>query len=229
MAAAQHQNLHLRNTFRCRNILEELSDAELIKRYCLDREGILFVTNLVRDALSSNTNRRKPLSPEMKVIITLRYLATEKMHQCSEDDLGPSQPAISRAITQTIDALADINILKEFISFPINPDVIAAKKAEFAHIAGFPGVVGAIDGTHMRIVAPKEQEEVYVNRKGYHSINVQVIFDANYRILDILAKWLGSVHDARILSGSGVTAIFERGHVPGNSHLLGNSSYPSKP
>ena len=101
-------------------------------------------------------------------------------------------------------------------------------KADFLNIANFPGVIGVIDGTHIRIVAPKEQEEVFVNRKGYHSINVQVVFDANYRILDILAKWPGSVHDARILNNSGVTALFEGGHVPPGSHLLGDSGYPRK-
>ncbi|MPC15914.1 hypothetical protein E2C01_008720 [Portunus trituberculatus] len=66
MATQQHQDLHLRNTFCCRDNLHKLSDAELIKRYCLDKDGLWFVTNLVMDALSSNTKRRKPLTPKMK-------------------------------------------------------------------------------------------------------------------------------------------------------------------
>ncbi|XP_050707771.1 putative nuclease HARBI1 isoform X3 [Eriocheir sinensis] len=220
---------HAPQPFRRRDVLNELSDAELIRRYRFDKEGILYVTNLVREALSSDTKRRNPLTPEMKVIITLRYLATGKMQMCSSDDLGPSQPSISRAITQTIDALANVNILKQFISFPTTQDVTEANKADFLTIANFPGVIGVVDGTHVRIVAPKEEEDVFVNRKGYHSINVQVIFDANYRILDILAKWPGSVHDARILNGCGVAELFQRGHVPPGSHLLGDSGYPSKP
>jgi hypothetical protein len=32
-------------------------------------------------------------------------------------------------------------------------------------IAGFPNIIGLIDGTHIRIIAPVEHEEVYVNRK----------------------------------------------------------------
>ena len=118
MAAPQQQVPQARNIFRRRDVLNELSDAELIKRYRLDKNGILYVTNLVREALTSDTKRRNPLTPELKVIITLRYLATGKMQLCCSDDLGPSQPAISRAITQTIDALANINIIKQFISFP---------------------------------------------------------------------------------------------------------------
>lgn len=38
-------------------------------------------------------------------------------------------------------------------------------KQEFHRIAQFPNVVGAIDGTHVRIIAPTEFEASYVNRK----------------------------------------------------------------
>ncbi|XP_050734738.1 putative nuclease HARBI1 [Eriocheir sinensis] len=229
MAAPQEQQPHQPgNNYLRKDVLNELNDAELIKRYRLDREGILFVTNLVRAALKSDTNRSNPLTPELKVLITLRYLATGKMQQCSSDDLGPSQSSISRAISKTIDALADVNVLKRFITFPVTQDSADRKKAEFFAIANFPNIVGAIDGTHIRIVAPRDQEEVYVNRKGYHSMNVQVVFDANYRILDILAKWPGSVHDARILNSSGLSRLFDGGYVPAGSHLLGDSGYPCK-
>jgi len=40
---------------------------------------------------------------------------------------------------------------------------------------GFPRVIGIIDGTHIKIEAPKENYESYINRKGYHFIQLQVI------------------------------------------------------
>lgn len=229
MAAPQQAEPQPVGLYPRKDVLNKLSDAQLIRRYRLDREGILFVTDLVREALKSDTNRKHPLSPEMKVIITLRYLATGKMQLCNSDDLGPSQASVSKAISQTIDALAEPNILQQFIEFPTTQASVEENKAAFMDIGGFPEVIGVIDGTHVKIMAPSEQEEVFVNRKGHHSINVQVVFDAKYRILDILAKWPGSVHDARILHGSGVAAVFEGGHVPPGSHLLGDSGYPSKP
>ncbi|KAK3894851.1 hypothetical protein Pcinc_001424 [Petrolisthes cinctipes] len=70
---------------------DELDDSELIKRYRLDREGIIFVTDMLRETLESPTSRSMAISPEMKVVIILRYLATGKMQLCSGDDLGPSQ------------------------------------------------------------------------------------------------------------------------------------------
>ena len=56
--------------------MNELNDVELIKRYIFDRKGILYVANLVREAPCSETYRSNPLTPEVKVIIILRFLAT---------------------------------------------------------------------------------------------------------------------------------------------------------
>ena len=86
------------------NVLETMEDCELIKRYRLNREGIKLV-ELVRDAITSPINRNNPISLEIKCLATLRYLATGKMQLCNADDLGISQPSVSRAINQTINAL----------------------------------------------------------------------------------------------------------------------------
>ena len=66
--------------------------------------------------------------------------------------------------------LADGNVLKKFIKFPTTQDRAERNKEEFLAIANFPNIVGVIDGTHMGIVAP-EEELVYVNRKGYHTLS----------------------------------------------------------
>ena len=107
-----HRLLRQRRTFHERkNVLNELDDHELIKKYRQDRAGIVFVTDLLRERLRRPTARNKALSPEMQVIV---------------------------------------------------------------------------------------------------------------------AKWPGSVHDARIHSQSGLSRIFELGIVPAGCHLLGDSGYSSK-
>ncbi len=58
-----------------------MHDSELIRRYTLDHAGIMFVTDLIKDMLTSPTPRRNAIAPEMDVITTLTtltYLATGK-------------------------------------------------------------------------------------------------------------------------------------------------------
>lgn len=46
----------------------------------------------------------------------------------------------------------------------------------FFEKTGFPGVIGAIDGTHIAIFPPKiEREHLFINRKLYHSLNVMIV------------------------------------------------------
>jgi len=62
-----------------------------------------------------------------------------------------------------------------FIKWPKDHRVEEVMRG-FAATSGFPGVIGAIDGTHINIRAPRINPECYVNRKNHHSIHLQVIF-----------------------------------------------------
>jgi len=47
-------------------------------------------------------------------------------------------------------------------------------RSVFEDEGGFPGIIGLIDGTNIRIRAPEHEPEAYVKRKNFHSFNVQV-------------------------------------------------------
>ena len=68
---------------------------------------------------------------------------------------------------------------------------------------------GAIDGTHIPILAPADCHVEYVNRKGFHSIIMPAVTDCNYMFRDVVIGWPGSVHDARVLSNS---TLFTKGN-----------------
>ncbi len=106
-----------------------------------------------------------------------------------------------------------------------------------------PGVVGSVDGTHVRITRLFDHKKAYVNRKNYHSINVPVmvfflfsfystvvilflkgICDAHCRFLSVNATKLGSCHDSTVFKGSLIGRKFING-VFGNGFLLGDSGY----
>ncbi|CAH2109288.1 unnamed protein product [Euphydryas editha] len=106
---------------------------------------------------------------------------------------------------------------------------------------GIPGVVGCIDGSQMasiytpnhsgRIVVPRQEEEhLYYSRKHYHSLNVQMVCDDEYRILNVNSKFGGANHDSFIFENSDMKNNLKSLHQNGEIvWLLGDSGYPQRP
>lgn len=83
------------------------------------------------------------------------------------DRFGVGNATAWRAIKRVVHAL--INLRTQYIKWPTEEEVMESARI-FEGKKGFPGVISAIDGTHIKIEAPKENQESYINRKGYHSI-----------------------------------------------------------
>ena len=86
---------------------------------------------------------------------------------------GLHKGTVSRIVSDVLTSLC--NKRDQFIKWPRNVD---ETRGDFYRLSGFPNVLGAIDGTHVRIQAPSEDEASFVNRKGVHSVNVQAVCDA---------------------------------------------------
>lgn len=78
-----------------------------------------------------------------------------------------------RTVRRVTNALVQIAL--QFIKWP-DVNEIHHNSRIFEAQKGFPNVLGAIDGTHIKITVAKENPEGYINRKGFHSIQLQVIY-----------------------------------------------------
>uniref|UniRef100_A0AAY5LA12 Putative nuclease HARBI1 n=1 Tax=Esox lucius TaxID=8010 RepID=A0AAY5LA12_ESOLU len=75
---------------------------------------------------------------------------------------------------------------------------------------------------------PKDNQIAqFINRKGRHSIDVQLVCDADLIITNCVVKWPGSVHDARILRESALHRDLQTNRPDGI--ILGDSAYPLLP
>ncbi|KAJ4437797.1 putative nuclease HARBI1 [Periplaneta americana] len=89
---------------------------------------------------------------------------------------------------------------------------------------GFPGVIGVIDGSHIKIDKPSNDPDSYLNRKHFHSIQLQVVCDHQRRIRDIFVGFPGSVHDSRVFRVSPLANTLQEKCQ--DHYILGDSGYP---
>ena len=103
---------------------------------------------------------------------------------------------------------------------------------EFAK-KGIPGIIGIIDGTQIAISGiNKAVEMAYVNRKGFHSINAQIVVNDWNLITYINARYPGSVHDSYVWGTSKLYAMFQNEYTTAENQkywLLGDQGYPLMP
>lgn len=139
---------------------------------------------------------------ELEVLIYVYWLAHGLSYRVVSSVFNVPKSTVHRIVHKVANNIW-IN-LKRAISFP-QPRELDAVGQGFANLSGSPsfsGVVGAIDGSHIRIKPPARHRIDYLNYKGFYSVNMQAICDSSGRFLDIYVGYPGSVHDTRIMKNS---------------------------
>lgn len=141
--------------------------------------------------------------------VALHICAHNTSHNIIQKLFGIGKIISHKYFTITISAL--VKIRKAHVYWPTTNKEFKAKAKRFRAHRGFPNVVGAIDGSHVKI---NEQDSLdWLNRKGYYSMLVQAICDFDMIFMDLVVGWPGSVHDARVFRNSGL-------HERGITHTL---------
>ena len=95
--------------------------------------------------------------------------------------------------------IALVELEAKWLKWPNRKRCKAITKAieETAGVEGF-GVVGFLDGVHIRIYEPPAwQHEIYFNRKKFYSFNVQLVVDHEKRIIGYGIGCPGSITDSK--------------------------------
>lgn len=185
--------LNFDNTRKARDYYRELdplnhySEEELRSRYRFGREGINFIVELLSDEIAPSTSRSHSLSATEQVLVALRFLASGSFLEVIGDTFSSyDKSTVSRVVRRVTLALA--SKVNDFVKFPTTPNERDEIKHGLFRVGGFPSAIGCIDGTHVRIKAPSQNEPDFINRKGFHSVNVQAIcnHEGNSKYVDVI-------------------------------------------
>ena len=216
-----------RNRTFCNRLdpFEQYSDIDFKKRFRLDKESVTALTALIGENISPLTSRNKSIDARLQILVTLRFLATGTFQNVIGDSVQIHKSTVCRIVKRVCHHIA---LLKpNYINMPRTQQERQRSQFEFYMMHGFPGVIGCVDCTHIKVSPPAYNAEIYRCRKGYFSINVQAVCDAQLKFTNVIARWPGSTHDSTIFNNSPLNADFEMGAF-GNSYLLGDNGYACK-
>ena len=161
-----------------------------------------------------------PMPAPKKVLMFLWYMANQNSYREISDKLNVCKSAAHTAILQVLSIMAGIG--HHFVSWPRGCEKRMSATA-FKRTSGLDGVIGAIDGCHIRVQRPPIRGGDYINRKCYYSVLLQGIVNDEGRFIDIFVGPPGRVHDARMLRGSVFYTNWQEKIE--DYRLLGDSAY----
>ena len=150
-----------------------------------------------------HTGGRIPIGAEKTLMTSLWHLANQETNQQISDRFGLTESSSLYCIRRVVQWLCSMHI---FIRWPIGERLNEVTNG-FKDLNGLPDCIGA---TSVSIIPQNTRNWDYVNRKSYHSINMQAVVDNKSCFTNVYCGEPGSLHDARVLRKSPLFKKCER-------------------
>ncbi|XP_018402632.1 PREDICTED: putative nuclease HARBI1 [Cyphomyrmex costatus] len=152
-------------------ILSRYSDKHFKSQFRIERSTFDYILNIIRPSLVRSSCGRKRISPKKQFLIALCKIAISDSYRsiCQKFNVGRATALM--ALRRVIKAITEQASC--FIKWPQDNRAEEIIRG-FAATSAFPGIIGAIGGTHIKIKTPHINSDSYINKNGYPSIQLQV-------------------------------------------------------
>ncbi|XP_051918103.1 uncharacterized protein LOC127598335 [Hippocampus zosterae] len=209
-------------------IVPGFTHQEWVRHFRMSEETFLDICAELRPAMEKrDTNFRACVPLKKRVAIALWKLATNSEYRSISHLFGVSETTVCRCLREFCSAACAL-LLPRHVRFP-DPETLARTAAEIEASWGLPRCVGAIQGSHIPIIAPQENHRDYINARGWHSIILQGVVDGKGLFWSTCAGMAGGLRHARALRESPLWEMAEQGRFDPSFYILGDSAYPLKP
>ena len=128
------------------------------------------------------TLMRDPMSPGVKLAVTLRHLVTGDSYTTQQYAFRGSSPTIEKFVPEVCYAITRA-YQDQVMRCPTLPEDWLLVESVFRRRWNFPHALGALDGRHIPIRCPQGRGNLYHNYNGFHSIVLLALVDGDYKFL----------------------------------------------
>lgn len=152
-----------------------LPDQQFVDLFRLNKEMVQFLITELTPHMP-HSFRYNAVHPAIRIFTALVFFGTGTYQRVigQSFQLAVSQQTASRSINEVCLLIVE-HLSDRFITFPQTAEEKINIKESFMERTQFPGVIGALDCTHIGIIKPDMEEHNFLNRKGFHSKNVQIV------------------------------------------------------
>ncbi|XP_040214550.1 uncharacterized protein LOC120944863 [Rana temporaria] len=147
-----------------------------------------------------DTVMRNSVSPEERLLVTLRFLATGQSYVTLHHYFLLGITTVSRVVKETCVAIWEE--LHDIVMPEPTEEIWESVVDTFWEKTQFPNCIGALDGKHIRVKKPPHSGSSYFNYKKYFSVVLLALSDAHLKFLFVDVGAYGSQGDGRIFRES---------------------------
>nr|XP_022907301.1 protein ALP1-like [Onthophagus taurus] len=144
-----------------------------------------------------DTLMRDAVTPEERLIATLRFLATGRSFEDLKFSYVISTQLLGRIIPETCRAIYKV-LRKKYLKFPSKDEEWIKIAMDFKKMWQFEICLGSMDGKHIAIKQPPGSGSYFYNYKGFYSTVLFANVNANYEFIYVYSGTNGRI------SGGGV-------------------------
>ncbi|KAJ8939618.1 hypothetical protein NQ318_012341 [Aromia moschata] len=146
--------------------------------YRMSKRTFQTLVEIIKPEISKrDTNYRKAVSAEERLLITLRYLATGDSYRALTYYFMRGLTTISNIIATTTEAIWTV-LQPKYMSTP-TPEKWTSIADRYYTLWNIPNCLGSLDGKHFRIKRLPKTGSTFYNYKGYFSIVLMACADAD--------------------------------------------------
>lgn len=230
------------------NLLQEmrLSDPDSHFRYLrMSKQRFDNLLAMVGPLISHrhySSTVRAEIHPAERLALTLRFLCTGNSQVSLSFNFRMGRSTVCGIVRETCDAIWSA-LQPQYVKAPSCEAEWVGVSKQFEQIWNFPNCLGAIDGKHIVMQAPRNSGSSFFNYKGTHSVVLLAVCDAHYRFILVDLGDAGRHSDGGVLSNSEFGKALEAGSLsfpaprplPGTTQpdlpyiIVGDEAFPLKP